>query len=89
MFGGIGITEMVVIGIVAVLLFGQRLPEVARNFGRTYRDFRKTLNDIKSTIDLDEPLSSDHEPSDQASSYDPMDDIDEPTSPKLKPPSDD
>lgn len=89
MFGGIGFVEIVVIGIVAVLLFGQRLPEVARNFGRSYRELRKSLNEIKSTIDfdIDEPTSSSsYNSNSSSSSFDPVEDIDEPTAPKLAPP---
>ena len=33
MFGGIGMNEMVIIGIVAVVLFGKQLPSVARSLG--------------------------------------------------------
>ena len=50
MLGGIGLQEMVVIGIVAVLLFGRKLPEVARNAGSIYRDFRKQIGDLQSTF---------------------------------------
>ena len=50
MFSGIGFTEMIVLGVVAVLLFGSRLPEVAKNLGRSYNEFRRGLNDLQSTI---------------------------------------
>ena len=49
--GGIGTLEMAVIGVVAVLLFGGRLPEVARSLGQTYAQFRKGLDDLKSNFD--------------------------------------
>ena len=51
---GIGYLELVVIGVVAVLLFGKRLPDVARTWGSTYRDFRRSLNDIKSSFAVDQ-----------------------------------
>ena len=35
--GGIGFQELVVIGVVAVLLFGSRLPSVARSLGQSYQ----------------------------------------------------
>ena len=44
---GLGPFEMVVIGVIAVLLFGGNLPEVARKFGTSYRDLRRGLNDIQ------------------------------------------
>ena len=40
-FGGMGMLEVVVIGGIAVILFGKNLPSVARKFGKTYREFRK------------------------------------------------
>ena len=58
MFGSLGFMEMALIAIVAVVLFGGRLPEVARTFGQYYAQFKKQLHDIQSTIstqiDLDQ-----------------------------------
>lgn len=48
--GGIGGGEMIVIAIVAVILFGSKLPEVARSVGQSYTQFRKGLTDIQSSI---------------------------------------
>lgn len=48
--GGIGGAELVVIAIVAVVLFGSKLPEVARSVGQSYTQFRRGLNDIQSSI---------------------------------------
>lgn len=50
-----GLGEMALIAVVAVVLFGGRLPEVARTFGGYYSQFRKSLSDIQNTIknDLD------------------------------------
>ena len=41
MFSGLGYTEMLLLGVIALMLFGSRLPEVARNFGGTYRELRR------------------------------------------------
>ena len=49
--GGIGSFEMVLLGIVAVILFGGRLPEVARSLGQTYGQFRKGLDELKTNFD--------------------------------------
>ena len=43
MFGGIGTGEMVLMGVVALMLFGSRLPEVARNLGGTYRQLKRSV----------------------------------------------
>ena len=44
--GPLGIPEMIVIGIVALLLFGKRLPEVARSLGKGVVEFKKGMNGI-------------------------------------------
>jgi sec-independent protein translocase protein TatA len=54
MFGSIGYQEVIVIGVVAILLFGKRLPEVARNWGNSYRDLRRSLNEIKTSFTVDQ-----------------------------------
>lgn len=50
---GLGPTELMIVGIVAVLLFGRKLPEVARSLGSSYREFRKGLNEFQSTVNTD------------------------------------
>ncbi len=86
MLPSIGITELVVLGVVAVLLFGKRLPEVARNVGKGYGELRKGLTELQSTIntEVDSPRSS---ASDKRRLSGPApDDLDEPTAPSLPPP---
>ena len=84
--GGLGIGEVIVIGIVAVLLFGKRLPEVARSLGKSYREFRGGFHQIQSDLDVSPysgPSSGGYSPS---ASYDDVDDNDEATAPKFEPP---
>ena len=50
MFGGIGTAELIVLAVVAVVLFGSKLPEVARNVGQSYAQFRKGLSDLQSSM---------------------------------------
>jgi sec-independent protein translocase protein TatA len=38
---GLGPFEIVVIGAIAVMLYGKRLPEVGRSFGKTLGDLRR------------------------------------------------
>ncbi len=47
MFSGLGYTEMFLFGIIALMLFGSKLPEVARNFGGTYRELRKKVDEFQ------------------------------------------
>lgn len=45
-----GPTEMVVIGIIAVLLFGNRLPSVARSCGKSLLSFKAGMKDIEKEM---------------------------------------
>lgn len=85
---GLGMQEVIIIGIVAILLFGKRLPEVAKSLGKSYKQFRQGLSDIQSTIDISDtytpPSNSNY--SSGSRSYDDYDDYDEATAPKFEPP---
>jgi sec-independent protein translocase protein TatA len=48
-----GPMELLVILVVSVLLFGRRLPEIARGMGKSITEFKKGLNEAKSEIDKD------------------------------------
>lgn len=54
---GIGMQELVIIMVVALLVLGpSRLPQVARTLGKGMREFRKASDDLRSAmwVDLDE-----------------------------------
>ena len=47
MFQNIGFTELLLIAVVALVLFGpQKLPEIGRILGRTIRDFKNAANEL-------------------------------------------
>lgn len=48
-----GTMEWVVIGIVALLLFGRRLPDVARSMGKSIVEFKRGIRDMQDDIDKD------------------------------------
>jgi sec-independent protein translocase protein TatA len=52
MFPQLGMMEMVVVMLVAVLLFGKRLPEVGRSLGKGIIEFKKGLRGIEDEFDL-------------------------------------
>lgn len=83
-----GMGELIMIGVVAVLLFGSRLPEVARSLGSSYQQFRKGLSDIQTSLksDLDIDQNSYRRVDDYADVHD---DYDEPSAPRFEPPSED
>ena len=47
---GIGMQEMIIIGIIGVLLFGKRLPEVGRSVGKSMMEFKRGMQGIESEI---------------------------------------
>lgn len=49
-FESIGMSELILIGIVALIIFGPRkLPQMARKAGKTMTDLRKVTNEFKKT----------------------------------------
>jgi sec-independent protein translocase protein TatA len=87
---GLGMQELVVIGIVAVILFGKRLPEVAKSLGKSYSEFRRGLADIQSQMDLSDIYSTRSTPSSYSSESTPAydeDDYEQATAPKFEPPA--
>ena len=54
---GIGLPELLIIMVVALVVVGpDKLPDLARALGRAYAEFRKTLDDLKETVDEDGTL---------------------------------
>lgn len=47
---GIGTGEMLFFGIIALLLFGKRLPEVARSLGKGVTEFKKGISGVEDDI---------------------------------------
>jgi len=55
MFGSIGFSEMMVIIVIALLIFGpKKLPEIGRSIGKTIREFKKASEEVSQS--LDEPF---------------------------------
>ncbi len=46
---GMGPQELLVFGVIAILLFGKKLPDVARRVGGSYKEFRKGMSEVKTS----------------------------------------
>ena len=64
--GGIGSAEMLIVGVIALLLFGKNLPTVAKNLGKSFAEFKKGVsgfqdefrnaaNDVQKTMSYTPP----------------------------------
>jgi len=50
--GPIGLPEMLIILVVALIFFGPRkLPELGRSLGRSINEFKRASNELRTTLD--------------------------------------
>ena len=52
MFGPIGMPELIIIFVIALIVFGPRkLPELGKSLGRSLAEFKRASNDLKNTLE--------------------------------------
>jgi sec-independent protein translocase protein TatA len=56
--GNLGPLEWTVILIIALLLFGRRLPEVGKSFGQGIREFKKGLKETSDEVQKSDEASA-------------------------------
>lgn len=55
--GPIGPTEMVVLLVIGVLLFGRKLPDIGRSLGKTVVEFKKGVKGLEDEVSNDTAAS--------------------------------
>ncbi|MFO0870098.1 MAG: twin-arginine translocase TatA/TatE family subunit [Pirellulales bacterium] len=82
--------EMLIVGVIAILLFGKRLPEVAKSLGNSYREFKRGLAEFHSQVDFTDssssPSSSNYASTSRSYPARDPDDYEEATAPRFEPP---
>jgi sec-independent protein translocase protein TatA len=52
MFGSVGMPEMIIILVIALIIFGPRkLPELGRSLGKSLAEFKRASNELKNTLE--------------------------------------
>lgn len=78
---------LLVLGAIAVMLFGERLPEVARSFGKGLMDIKSGIRGIQREIeDAVTSTTSVDGPHDVSQPYGEPEEREEATAPKFEPP---
>ena len=52
MLGSIGMPELIIIFVIALIIFGPRkLPELGKSLGKSLAEFKRASNELKSTLE--------------------------------------
>ena len=52
MLGSIGMPELIIIFVIALIIFGPRkLPELGRSLGKSLAEFKRASNDLRNTLE--------------------------------------
>jgi sec-independent protein translocase protein TatA len=83
MFGNIGMPELIIIFVIALIIFGPRkLPELGRSLGKSINEFKRASNELRNTLDeeirVEEARSTDRQRAPEPARPQPVDSHGEP-----------
>ncbi len=62
MFGSIGMPELIIILVIALIIFGPRkLPELGKSLGRSLSEFKKASTDLQNTLEQEIKIEEEKE----------------------------
>ncbi|MBM81729.1 MAG: Sec-independent protein translocase TatA [Planctomycetaceae bacterium] len=82
-FGGSGPWELVIVLAIALLLFGKRLPEVARSMGKGIVEFKKGVRGIEEEVERADYMASTSASTERPAAEEERQEV---TAPKFEPP---
>ena len=61
MFGSIGMPELIIIFVIALIIFGPRkLPELGRSLGKSLAEFKRASNELRNTLEEEIRIEEQH-----------------------------
>ena len=67
MFGPIGMPELIIIFVIALIIFGPRkLPDLGKSLGRSLAEFKRASNDLRHTLEEEIRVEETQQSSSQA-----------------------
>ena len=80
MFGSIGMPELVIILVIALIIFGPRkLPELGKSLGRSLAEFKRASNELRNTLEEEVRVEEQREATQRVTAPAP---VDTPTGPR-------
>jgi sec-independent protein translocase protein TatA len=71
MFGSIGMPELIIILVIALIIFGPRkLPELGKSLGRSINEFKRASADLQNTLEQEIKLEEQKEQKEQKQATD-------------------